>query len=188
MTFLERWANPEPSKPPAPAILETASSEPIEAGSRGVYPSANLPGMPERTQEELAHAAVNDIDTSTTSLKGSAVELWRDSRRFFLVADDEDAREAMRRFGAHRGEVWTSGELELVAAIPDQATRDEIEHFKRELGGCLSPGAAGKCISAAEWQAQMLNQMFKDQGVLGEPAKITAKNVLHGEGKHEPRR
>ena len=98
------------------------------------------------------------------------MELWRDGRRFFLVADEQDAKEAMQRFGAHRGEVWTGAELELVASIPDQAMRDELESFKRQLGGCLSPGAAGKCISAAEWQAQMLNRLFKEQGVTGESA------------------
>jgi hypothetical protein len=114
------------------------------------------------------------------SLKGQAVELWRDGRRFFLVADEPDAQEAMRRFGAHRGEVWTSGELELVASIPDQATRDEVESVKREMDGCLSPSAAGECVSAAEWQAQMLNQMFKEQGVTGQPGRITAATVRHG--------
>ena len=74
-----------------------------------------------------------------TTLKGRAVELWRDGNRFFLVADEEDALEAMKRFGARRGEVWTRSELELVARFQDQAIRNEIAAIKRETDGSLSP-------------------------------------------------
>lgn len=77
-------------------------------------------------------------------LKGQAVELWRDGRGFFLVADEVDAQEAMARFGAGRGQIWTSSEIELVASIPDQPARDELETFRRQLNGSLSPDAAGK--------------------------------------------
>jgi len=120
------------------------------------------------------------------SLKGQAVELWRDGRRFFLVADEEDAQEAIRRFGAHRGEVWTGAELELVASIPDQATRDEMESFKREIDGRLTPDAAGKGTPWAQYQAERLNELFRTQGVTGQPAKITATTVRHGErGGHK---
>ena len=44
-----------------------------------------------------------------SALKSQAVELWRDGKRFFVVTDESDAQEAMRRFGARRGEIWTSG-------------------------------------------------------------------------------
>jgi len=117
------------------------------------------------------------------TLKGQAIELWRDGSRFFLVADEADAHETMRRLGARRGEVWTGAELELVASIKDQAARDQIEAFKRQMDGCLLPDAGGKGVSRQEWQAQMLNQLFKEQGVLGQPGKITAATVLHGERK-----
>ena len=179
MTFLERWANSESSKPPV--LPEAADSEPIEASTSGVTPAASSPEMQQSAEEELTNADAHAVDTPAPSLKGQAVELWRDGKRFFLVSDEQDALEAMRRFGAHRGEVWTSGELELVASIPDQATRDEVESFKHQMDGCLSPGTAGKGVSAAEWQAQMLNQLFKEQGATREPGKITSATVRHGE-------
>jgi hypothetical protein len=173
MTFLERWANSEPSKPPG--VPEAADSEPIEAGSGGI-PPADSPELADPTPKEC----VNDIDTPAPSLKGSAVELWRDGRRFFLVSDEQDALEAMRRFGAGRGEIWTGAEIELVCAIPDQATRDEVESLKRQMDGSLAPDAAGEGVSAAEWQAQMLNELFREQGKAGVPGRITAKTVEHG--------
>jgi hypothetical protein len=73
-----------------------------------------------------------EIGVPDTTLKGHAVELWcdRTGGRVFIVADEEDAREAMSRFSARRGEVWTPGEIELVSQIEDQAIRDEIAAFE----------------------------------------------------------
>src|SRR5262249_39128865 len=81
-----------------------------------------------------------------TTLKGRAVELWcdRTGGRVFIVADEEDAQEAMRRFSARRGEVWTPGEIELVSRIEDPAIRNEIAAFKCKLDGALSQGSIGK--------------------------------------------
>jgi hypothetical protein len=42
------------------------------------------------------------------------------------VADEEDAQEAIRRFGTRRGEVWIPDEIELVASFKDQDIRDEV--------------------------------------------------------------
>jgi hypothetical protein len=36
-------------------------------------------------------------------------------------------------------------------------------------------------IPWAEWKAAMLNELFFEQGVLGQPGKITAPTVMHGE-------
>ena len=83
-------------------------------------------------------AESKEADPTAPRLKGHAVELWRDGSRFFVVADEEDAQEAVRRFGAHRGEVWTPGEIELVARIGDRHLRDEVTAFKRSMNGCLS--------------------------------------------------
>jgi hypothetical protein len=88
---------------------------------------------------QLAQSDSAELPTLEQSLKGRAVELWRDGNRFFLVADDADALEAMKRFGARRGEVWTRGEIELVTCFQDQAVRDEIEALKRQTDGSLSP-------------------------------------------------
>jgi hypothetical protein len=84
-------------------------------------------------------AAPVEASSPELSLKGRAVELWRDGHRFFIVADEEDVQEAMRRFSARRGEVWTPAEIELVGRIVDQHVRDEIAGFKRQFDGSLSP-------------------------------------------------
>jgi hypothetical protein len=38
-------------------------------------------------------------------------------------------------------------------------------------------------MSWAEWKAESLNRLFRDQGVTGRPGRITAATVLHGEQK-----
>ena len=55
-----------------------------------------------------------------------------------FVADEEDAQEAMRRFGVRRGEVWIPGEIELVARFRHQDIRDEAANFKRGIDDSLS--------------------------------------------------
>lgn len=65
-------------------VVPKAEAEPNLAETAGLSELAELPPIEQ-------------------SLKGRAVELWRDGNRFFLVADDEDALEAMQRFGARRG-------------------------------------------------------------------------------------
>jgi len=60
------------------------------------------------------------------------------------VADEEDAQEAIRRFGTRRGEVWISREIELVARFKDQDIRDEVANLKRQLDGCLSSNDAAR--------------------------------------------
>jgi hypothetical protein len=203
MSIRSKWLDWKPDSPEASILEKTAKYEPTKTTETifGVFVasplaiSQKIEAGPQTqafqcesdTSRECKPAEIcpdSDLDTpAPSSLKGQAVELWRDGRRFFLVSDEQDAQKALRRFGAHRGEVWTSGELELVVSIPDQATRDEVESFKREMDGCFTPDAAGKYISAAEWQAQILNQFFKEQGVTGEPGRITAATVRHGERK-----
>lgn len=92
--------------------------------------------------EELARCAATDAvlaseasEKQAGDLKGRAVELWRDGRRLFVVADEHDAQLVMRRLSASPGEVWTGGELELVAKITDQAIRDEVAAWKRATDG-----------------------------------------------------
>ena len=103
--------------------------------------------------------------------------------RVFIVADQEDAQEAIRRFGTRRGEVWTPAEIELVGRIEDQSIRDEVANFKRQLDGCLSLGAAIEGISTEERKAAALNRLFQEQGKTGQPGRITAATVRHGERK-----
>jgi len=112
------------------------------------------------------------------SLKGQAVELWRDGDRLFIVADEADAQAAMQRFSALRGEIWTRAEIELVERIPDQAICDEILRFKLDMDGKLSPDL-GEGVSPEEWKAGMLNRLFQEQGVTGQLGRITAETIRH---------
>jgi hypothetical protein len=123
-------------------------------------------------------------------LKGHAIELWCDHAggRVFIVADEADAREVIRRFGARRGEVWIPAEIELVGRIEDQAIRDEVADFKRQIDGRLSLGDggeadAGEAVPAAEQKASMLNELFRTRGVTGQPGRIAAATIRHGERK-----
>lgn len=102
-------------------LTTTKSSRPPNVADSGGVGQNLTPAAP-----GLNHAS---------DLKGQTVELWRAGERFFVVADDEDARLAMERLGARRGEVWTGAEMEQVARLEDQAARDLIERFKRELDG-----------------------------------------------------
>jgi hypothetical protein len=38
-------------------------------------------------------------------------------------------------------------------------------------------------ISWAEWKATALNRLFQEQGVIGQPGRITAATIRHGERK-----
>jgi hypothetical protein len=57
-------------------------------------------------------------------LKNRAIELWSDAlgERFWLVADEADARLAMEGFGARRGETYTASEVRRILVIKDPAT------------------------------------------------------------------
>jgi hypothetical protein len=70
-------------------------------------------------------------------------------------------------------------EIELVARFKDQSIREEIAALKRQLDGCLSPEAMDG-ISPEEWKAATLNRLFLEQGVTGQPGRITAETVRHG--------
>lgn len=68
------------------------------------------------------------------ALKGRAVELWSNGAgRFFIVADDEDAR----RLGQRRGVVYTAAELRRVIRISDPAIVLEIHEWKRSFDGSI---------------------------------------------------
>lgn len=71
-------------------------------------------------------------------LKGRVIELWSDSAgRLFLVADEADARRAMERFEACRGEVYTAAELRRIVAVNDPGVVAEIHEWKRRFDGVV---------------------------------------------------
>jgi len=97
----------------------------------------STPEHPKATERESREEVQPRLSTAS-ELKGQAVELWRSGERFFVVADEEDARLAMDRLRAKRGEIWTGEELEQVARLEDQAARDLIQRFKRQLDGTVT--------------------------------------------------
>jgi hypothetical protein len=38
-------------------------------------------------------------------------------------------------------------------------------------------------VSPEEWKAAALNRLFLEQGVTGQPGRITAETIRHGQGK-----
>jgi hypothetical protein len=82
----------------------------------------------------------------------------------------------------------------VAQTIPDSpaAYSPAGEHEQREAASELAntttpPSWAGTehaCgIPWAEWKALVLNRLFQDQGITGEPGRITAATVRHGERK-----
>jgi len=143
-----------------------------------------ISGEPSTVQVPTSHAPDAqeraELRTPAPSLKGRAVELWRAGDRLFVVSDEADARIAMERFAASRGEIWTRAEVEVVATIREQSARDEVAAFKRQLNGSLSVDKGTRGTKPEQWQADSLNRLFLDQGSASQPAKITAQTVKHG--------
>jgi hypothetical protein len=69
----------------------------------------------------------------------------------------------MKRLGANRGEVWTSGEIELVARFEEQSIRDEIEALKRATDGALTTDAV-KGVPFQQYRAEQLDRLFREHG------------------------
>jgi len=87
-----------------------------------------MPPTPPNPEPELLEAA----------LQGLAVELWSTSAgRLFLVADEADARQAMERFGARRGEIYTAAEARRIVAVRDPVVVAEIHDWKQRFDGVV---------------------------------------------------
>jgi len=118
-----RWMN---WKPKAAILPDSAKSEPTKTTKSDLGASifCNSPGVtPTETTESLEAV-----------LKGQAIELWSTAAgSLFLVADQEDARLAMERFGTRRGEVYTAAEVRCIVAVADPAVVAEIHKWKREF-------------------------------------------------------
>lgn len=78
------------------------------------------------------------------ALQGHAVEFECGGERYYLVADDGDAKRLIEREGVSRGEIWTTAELDLIAAVRDQTARDEIAQWKRMFNGTLRSDSFNK--------------------------------------------
>jgi hypothetical protein len=76
----------------------------------------------------------------------ATVSAWRVSLegRLFLVADDEDARGAMERFGARRGEIYIAAEARRIIAVRDPAIVAEIHDWRQRCDGVVRELRAGE--------------------------------------------
>jgi hypothetical protein len=82
------------------------------------------------------------IDAQSESLEdvlnGQAIELWStEAGRLFLVADETDARGAMERLGASRGEIYTAAEARRIVSVKDPAIVAEIHDWKKRFNGVV---------------------------------------------------
>ena len=83
---------------------------------------------------------------------------------------------------------WT-----YIDRLPDRVTEEQIIHIFRTLvalgGRNLLHFRLGRdaqllfveWLAELEWKAAALNRLFLEQGTSGQPGRITAETVLHGE-------
>ena len=84
-----------------------------------------------------------------------------------------------------------TGKAEALALLsePDQARRqadlmedcDPMDTPNPWNGGPMEPLTRASGAPWPEWKAATLNRLFQDQGVTGQPGRITAATVRHGE-------
>jgi hypothetical protein len=144
MSTRSRWLDWQPE---GHIFVDTPKSEPPKLTKPGsVSFGGSISGELQEIEEqetkpkaEIPPVAAEWPERNT--LKGQAVEVWYEPAggRVLIVADEGDAQDAMQRFGARRGEIWTAVEIELVGRFADPAIRDEVMVFKRQIDGCLSP-------------------------------------------------
>ena len=92
----------------------------------------------EQTPDFAKPAIDTRLEPLEDALAGHAIELWSDALgRLFLVADEADARAAIDRLGARRGEVYTAAEVRRIVAVNDPAVVAEIHDWKRQFNGAL---------------------------------------------------
>lgn len=84
---------------------------------------------------EIQRESLEDV------LRGRAIELWSTAAgRLLLVADEEDARPAIERFGAKRGEIYTSAEARRTITVDDPSGVAGIHDRKRRFDAVVRDG------------------------------------------------
>jgi hypothetical protein len=102
-----------------------------------------------RSAEQAGSASQPATDTQQATLEESlrdrAIELWSTAAgRLFLVADETDARLAVERLGARRGEIYTAAEARRIVAVKDPSVVAEIHDWKRRFDGVVREFRAGE--------------------------------------------
>jgi hypothetical protein len=91
-----------------------------------------------KLEQRFAAKPESEPEPLEAILKGEAIELWSTAAgRFFLVADEADARQAMGCFGARRGEIYTASEARRIVAVRDPAVVAEIHDWKQRFDGVV---------------------------------------------------
>jgi hypothetical protein len=89
-----------------------------------------------KLEQRLAVTPRPEPEPSQTALKGRVIELWSTrAGRLLLVADETDAAQAVERFQARRGEIYTAAEVRRIVAVNDPAVVAEIHEWKRKFDG-----------------------------------------------------
>jgi hypothetical protein len=73
------------------------------------------------------------------------------------------------------------GFVGFVGSIPEELTNIGLNAGSVEL----AVSDADRGIPWAEWKASALNKLFKEQGVTGQPGRITAVTIRHSESVRE---
>jgi hypothetical protein len=69
------------------------------------------------------------------------------------------------------------GFVGFVGSVPDDQTNIRVK--SESVHEAVNDTDRG--IPWAEWKAAALNQLFKEQGLIGQPGRITAATIRHGE-------
>jgi hypothetical protein len=131
------------------SLAVTADGIRYEIRNRGPETARALAILKERKSEAMTLLSgsteqVTKAEQLESVLKGQAIELWSTAAgRLFLVADEADTGQAMERFGARRGEIYTAAEARRIIAVKDPAVVAEIHDWKRRFDGVVREFRAG---------------------------------------------
>jgi len=184
-------------KPKARILADSAESEPSKPSKPGSvgFEGATSAGSPEieagpdPAELTRASAVLNGAGVRIMALEGGATIGVRSD------LDGPEVRAALRAFGSDRLPVRyldgsgipmryklrrVEGEPVPISVLaemePQPAEPWKVrDRMLKEMGWC------SKGIAWAEWKAAEVNRLFQEQGTSGQPGRITAATVRHGE-------
>lgn len=192
-----RWRDWQPGvQPTADSAASTPAVAAPVAGCFVSAPAAEPPIAPvEPDPADVAHASavLNQAGVRMIHFNDvRAIGIWSD-------LDGPEIRKALRALGLHQLPVhYLDGavvparyKLRRVEgeAVPThvlaEMERQPREPWKVRDRMLQEMGWAAETASWAQWKAAELNRLFHQQGVTGQPGRITAATVLHGERQQQ---
>lgn len=70
---------------------------------------------------------------------------------------------------------------DIVALLQTAGLNEQLQGAAWHTSGTTALAEAAR-VSWAEWKAAMLNRLFQEQGIIGQPGRITSPTIRHGEG------